>query len=149
MCGDLWLYWHIRGKNLTAREYATSFLAADIGCAPTVGQAGALITAGLASAMLGQIERANDEWAEAYRIAGECAADRELCIAAFIQGFGLLGIDPEAGLRRTTESIERSRALGFTWAEEFASSFDGILNAVTGDPDTVRTRYTEALEIQQ
>ncbi len=22
MCGDLWLYWHIRGKNLTAREYA-------------------------------------------------------------------------------------------------------------------------------
>ncbi len=125
MCGDLWLYWHIRGKNLTAREYATSFLAADTGGAPTVGRAGALITAGLASAMLGQIERANDEWAEAYRIAGECAADRELCIAAFFQGFGLLGIDPEAGLRRTTESVERSRALGFTWAEGFASSVDG------------------------
>ena len=149
MCGDLWLYWHIRGKNLTAREYATSFLAADTGGAPTVGRAGALITAGLASAMLGQIERANDEWAEAYRIAGECAADRELCIAAFFQGFGLLGIDPEAGLRRTTESVERSRALGFTWAEGFASSFDGILNAVTGDLDTARTRYSEALEIQQ
>ena len=149
MCGDLWLYWHIRGKNLTAREYATSFLAADTGGAPTVGRAGALITAGLASAMLGQIERANDEWAEAYRIAGECAADRELCIAAFFQGFGLLGIDPEAGLRRTTESVERSRALGFTWAEGFASSFDGILNAVTGDLDTAQTRYSEALEIQQ
>ena len=71
MCGDLWLYWHIRGKNLTAREYAASFLAADTGGAPTVGRAGALITAGLASAMLGQIERANDEWAEAYRIATE------------------------------------------------------------------------------
>jgi predicted ATPase len=149
MCGDLWLYWHIRGKNLTAREYATSFLAADTAGAPTVGRAGALITAGLASAMLGQIERANDEWAEAYRIAGECAADRELCIAAFFQGFGLLGIDPEAGLRRTTESVERSRALGFTWAEGFASSFDGILNAVTGDLDTAQTRYSEALEIQQ
>ena len=149
MCGDLWLYWHIRGKNLTAREYATSFLAADTGGAPTVGRAGALITAGLASAMLGQIERANDEWAEAYRIAGECAADRELCIAAFFQGFGLLGIDPEAGLRRTTESVERSRALGFTWAEGFASSFDGILHAVTGDLDTAQTRYSEALEIQQ
>ena len=149
MCGDLWLYWHIRGKNLTAREYATSFLAADTGGAPTVGRAGALVTAGLASAMLGQIERANDEWAEAYRIAGECAADRELCIAAFFQGFGLLGIDPEAGLRRTTESVERSRALGFTWAEGFASSFDGILHAVTGDLDTAQTRYSEALEIQQ
>ena len=149
MCGDLWLYWHIRGKNLTAREYATSFLAADTGGASTVGRTGALITAGLASAMLGQTERANDEWAEAYRIAGECAADRELCIAAFFQGFGLLGIDPEAGLRRTTESVERSRALGFTWADGFASSFDGILHAVTGDLDTAQTRYSEALEIQQ
>ena len=29
MSGDLWLYWHIRGKNLTAREYAPSFLGAD------------------------------------------------------------------------------------------------------------------------
>lgn len=91
----------------------------------------------------------DDEWAEAYRIAGECAADRELCLAAFFQGFGLLGIDPEAGLRRTAESVERSRALGFTWAEGFASSFDGILNAVTGDLGTAQTRYSEALEIQQ
>ena len=71
MCGDLWLYWHIRGKNLTAREYAASFLDADTGGSPTVGRAGALITAGLASDMLGQFERANDEWAEAYRIAAE------------------------------------------------------------------------------
>ena len=55
----------------------------------------------------------------------------------------------EAGLRRTTESVERSRALGFTWAEGFASSFDGILHAVTGDLDTAQTRYSEALEIQQ
>ena len=69
MCGDLWLYWHIRGKNLTAREYATSFLGADTGGSPTVGRAGALMTAGLASDMLGQFDRANDEWAEAYRIA--------------------------------------------------------------------------------
>ena len=37
MCGDLWLYWHIRGKNLTAREYATSFLDADTGGSPTGG----------------------------------------------------------------------------------------------------------------
>ena len=149
MCGDLWLYWHIRGKNLTAREYAASFLDADTGGSPTVGRAGALITAGLASGMLGQFERANDEWAEAYRIAAELEADRELCIGAFLQGFGLLGFDLEAGLRRTTESIERSRALGFTWAEGFASSLDGILHAVAGDLDTAQTRYSQALEIQQ
>jgi predicted ATPase/class 3 adenylate cyclase len=149
LCGDLWLYWHIRGKNLTSREYAASFLDADEDGSPTVGRAGALLTAGLASDVLGQVERANDEWAEAYRIAAECEADRELCLSAFCQGIGLIGFDHEAGLRWTSESIERSHTLGFTWAQGFASSIDGILNAVAGDLDTARTRYSQALEIQQ
>src|SRR2546426_6756002 len=39
LCGGLWLYWHIRGKNLTAREYAASFVDADTGGSPTVGRA--------------------------------------------------------------------------------------------------------------
>ncbi len=149
LCGDLWLYWHIRGKNLTAREYAASFLEADAGGSPTVGRAGALITAGLASDVLGQIERANEEWSEAFRIAGECGADRELCIAGFIRPLALIGVDLEAGLRLTSESIERSRALGFTWGEGFASSIDGILNTVAGDLETAQTRYSQGLEIQQ
>src|SRR6266542_4455239 len=93
LCGDLWMYWHIRGKNLTAREYAASFLDADTGGAATVGRAGALITAGLASDVLGEFERANHEWAEAYRIAAECEADRELCIAAICQGIVLIQSD--------------------------------------------------------
>ncbi len=149
MCGDLWNYWHFRGKNVTAREYTGSFLDADARGSPTVGRAGALITAGLASWALGQLERANDEWAEAYRIAATLDADRELCIGAFVHGFGLLGFDLEAGLRRTTESIERSRAVGFPWAEGFASTLEGILNAVAGDLDSAQRRYSEGLEIQR
>jgi predicted ATPase len=149
LCGDLWLYWHIRGKNITAREYATSFLDADSGGSPTVGRAGALITAGLASDMLGQVERANDEWGEAYRTAAELGADRELCISAFCWGVGLLGVDLEAAIGRTSESIERSHSLGFTWTYGFASSLDGILNAAAGDLDTAQTRYADALEIQR
>jgi predicted ATPase/class 3 adenylate cyclase len=53
LCGDLWMYWHIRGKHLTAREYTASFLDADVGGSPTAGRADALITAGLASWALG------------------------------------------------------------------------------------------------
>jgi predicted ATPase len=149
MCGDLWLYWHIRGKNLTSREYATAFLDADTGRSPTEGRAGALITAGLASDMLGQLERANDEWAEAYRIAAECEAGRELCIAALCQGVGLIRFDLEAGLRWTRDSIERSRELGFAWAEAFALAFDGVLNALADHLDTAQARYSQALEIQR
>ncbi len=149
LCGDLYFYWHIRGKNLTAREYASSFLDADTDGSPTVGRAGALLIAGMASWVLGQFERANDEWAEAYRIASELEANRELCISALLRGIGLIGFDLEAGLACTGESVERSRALGFTWGEGFASTADGILHAVAGDLDTAQTRYTQALEIQQ
>jgi predicted ATPase/class 3 adenylate cyclase len=149
VCGDLWLYWHIRGKNLTAREYAASFLDADTRGIPTVARAGALFTAGLASDMLGQLERADNEWSEAYRNAAELEADRELCVGGFLRGFGLRGFDLEAALGLTRESIERSRAIGFTWAEGFASSLDGILNARAGDLDRAQNRYTQALEIQR
>ncbi len=149
MCGDLWLYWHIRGKNLTAREYASSFLGADDGGPPTAGRAGALMTAGLASDVLGQFDRANDEWAETYRIAVLLGADRELCIGALLAGFGLFRFDLQAGIRLMEEGIERSRALGFTWAEGFASSLVGILHTVAGDLDTARARFEQGLRIQQ
>ena len=65
LCGDLWMYWHIRGKNLTAREYTTSFLDVDDVGSPTVGRASALLTAGVGSWVFGHTERANDEWGEA------------------------------------------------------------------------------------
>ena len=149
LCGDLWLYWHIRGKNLTAREYAASFLGADPGAAPTAGRAGALVTAGLASDVLGQFDRANDEWAEAYRIATTLATDRELCIGAFLAGFGLFRFDLQGGIRLMEEGIERSRAAGFAWAEGFASSLVGILHTIAGDEEAARARYSHGLRIQQ
>jgi predicted ATPase/class 3 adenylate cyclase len=148
LCGDLVMYWHIRGKNLTAREYAAHFLDAAAGGSPTVGRAGALITAGLASWMLGELDRATDEQGEAYRIAAELGADREFCVAAFLGALALLGSDLETGLRWTSEAIERSRAPGLVWAEGFASTVDGILHTVAGDLDTAQTMYSRALEIQ-
>jgi predicted ATPase len=149
LCGDLFMYWHIRGKNLTARDYARSVLDADTDRSPTVARAGALLTAGLASWVLGEFERANDEWAEAYRIATELEANRELCMAACFQGLGLLGFDLEAALKWTTESIDKSRAHSFDWTQGFAATFNGVLNAVAGDADTAQTSFSQALELQQ
>ena len=149
MCGDLWLYWHVRGKNLSAREYSTSFVGASTGGTPTAGRAGAFLTQGLASWVLGQFERANEEWAEAYRVAASVGTDRELCLGACVQGLGLLGFDLQAALRWVGEGIERSRSCGFTWGESLGLTFDGILHAVAGDLGMAKTRYSQALEIQR
>ena len=149
MSGDLLMYWHIRRKNLTAREYALAFLDADEGGAATVGRAGALVTAGLASWALGQIERCNEEWSEAYRIAAALDAGRELCVAAIAVALGLIGLDTATGLERAREGLKRARALGFAWAEGFASNIEGILHTVAGDLGAARDSHARALEIQQ
>jgi predicted ATPase len=149
LCGDLWMYWHIRGKNVSAREYAEAFLAASQGLPTSVGRSGALINVGLASWMTGQIERANEEWSEAYRIAEEVGAGRELCLAALCQGLGLLGVDTEGALEWTARGIEQSRGREFEWALGFALSFNGIAHALSGEVDVAEVRYLEALQIQQ
>lgn len=149
MCGDLYMYWHIRGKNVTARDYATAFLAADPGKAHTTARSGALITEGLAWWVLGEYPRASETWQESYRIAEELQDDRELCLTPAFVGLALLGLDPGSGLRWTAESIERSRAVGFAWAEAWALTFDGLLRAVVHDLDSAQEQYSQALEIQQ
>jgi len=149
MCGDLYLHWHLRGKNITAREYAAAFLAADTAPSPTAARAAALTTAGMTSWVLGSYELANEEWSEAYRIAVELDAEREICNAALMWALGLLGFDPDAGKALTRESIDRSRALGLEWSEGFASSIDGILQTVSGDVDAARASYEHALSIQR
>jgi tetratricopeptide (TPR) repeat protein len=147
LCGDLYMYWHIRGR-LTARDYALSFLAADIGGSPTVGRTERWQhRIGLVGA--GPKRRANDTWLEAHRIATEIQAERERCVIAMLLGLGMIGFDLEAGLRFTAESIERSRWIGFEWVEGFAASVQGILQSAAGDLDAARASYSRGLDIQR
>jgi predicted ATPase/class 3 adenylate cyclase len=149
MCGDLSMHWHIRGKNITARDYATAFLAVDGSAARSIGRSGALLTAGLTSWVLGQYEQANGEWLEAYDIATDLGARRERCIASHLRALGQLGFDLEAGLALARESVDESRALGFSWGEAFASSILGILQSVSGDHHGARASYEYALGFQR
>ena len=149
LSGDLFFYWHIRGKNISAREYAAAFLAADATRAPTLARAGALITAGLASWILGQLEQSRDEHTEAYRIATELDADRERCVAAFLGALAMLGLDLDAALELTRDAVEHSRERGLLWAEGFSSTIDGIVQTVAGNIETAHARYSRGLEIQE
>jgi predicted ATPase/class 3 adenylate cyclase len=147
MSGDLWMYWHIRGKNLTARDNAAAFL--ELSTAPTIGRVGALITAGLGSWMAGDMERSDREWFEAQEIAEELGALRERCLAAFCRGLALMSIDAETGLAVARQSQEWGRELGFAWGEAIGGTVRGILEMVTGDEAGATASFSRALEIQQ
>jgi predicted ATPase/class 3 adenylate cyclase len=150
MCADLWMYWHVRGKNLTAWEQARSFLDADAERSPTVGRAGALLTAALGSWMGGRIERAKAEWEEAYEIASALSAPRELCVAAVCQStLGLLGYEPEDASRWARLGVELSREHGLDFTLAIGLVFEGMLNAAAGDPVEAEARFSQALAIQE
>jgi predicted ATPase/class 3 adenylate cyclase len=150
MCADLWMYWHVRGKNLTAWDEAKSFLDADTERRPTVGRAGALLTAALGSWMGGKIDRAKEEWDEAYQVAVAVDATRELCVAAICQStLGLLGYDPDDAFRWVSLGIEQSRFHGFDFLLAIGLDFEGMLLASGGDPAEAQTRFAEALAIQE
>jgi predicted ATPase/class 3 adenylate cyclase len=149
LSGDLFFYWHIRGKNISAREYAAAFLGADAARTPTLGRAGALITAGLASWILGQLEQSKEESTEAYRIATELDADRERCVAAFLGALAMIGLDLDVALELARDAVQHSRERGLVWAEGFSSTIDGIVQTVAGDVETAQARYSRGLEIAE
>jgi len=149
MSGDLWMYWHIRGKNLTARDYAAAFLQLDGHGAPSLGRAGALITAGLGSWMSGRYEQSAAEWDEAHAIAAAVGAERELCVVAFARALALMMLDPASGLAAAREAFERGHAVGFAWGEGIGATVTGMLEAVTGDETAAAASFSRALDIQQ
>jgi tetratricopeptide (TPR) repeat protein len=144
--GDLWMYWHIRGKHLSARKYARSFL--EISKEPTRGRARLLITAGLASWTLRNNQQALEEWSEAYRIAEDLGDRRTMANATVGLAVGHIGIDLDKALHWAAEGIELGRELDYPFILSLILSFDGILHAISGDAETAKARYEEALSIQ-
>jgi len=149
MTGDLIMFWHLRGKNVTAAEYAAAFLAADTRKEPTTGRAGALLAAGLASWMLGENDRSMAEWREALETALLAGAPRETCFADMVQGLGAIAGDQAYGIEATKRGIERSRRLGLGWHEAFCRTVNGILHMVIGDVEAARAHLEDARRIQQ
>jgi tetratricopeptide (TPR) repeat protein len=149
MSGDLWMYWHIRGKNLTARDNATAFLELGVGRAPSSGRAAALITTGLGSWMAGDFERSGREFDEAYDTAAAAGAEHEQCVAAWASSLVYMTTEPREGVAKARDGFERAQKLGYPWGQAFSATLEGILVAILGEPDIAAERFSYALAIQQ
>jgi len=64
-------------------------------------------------------------------------------------GLGWMPFDVSKGLALMAECIELSRRLGFTWAEGFGLTCDGILRTAAGDIDGAQRCFSEGLEIER
>jgi predicted ATPase len=146
-CGNLGMYWHIRGKNVSAREQTMRFLVEDREKKVTVGRSSALITAGLALWITGDFDGAINECAEANQIANDLNAPRWQCMSLLILGLGFLGLGDESGRRFATEAVELCREAGFPWGEGYALSTEGMFLSVAGESNSAEERFASALLI--
>jgi tetratricopeptide (TPR) repeat protein len=147
-CGDLNLYWHVRGKNLTAREISNAFLdSVKSGNVSRSATAAAMRTAGLGAWALGDIELANQEWAAATELARAAGDPVELCFCTLFAVFGLIGVDGELGRRCAAEALELARRLDYPWAVGLALVGSGFLRHVDGDLEDARSCLSEALAV--
>ena len=149
ICGDLWLYWHIRAKHLSARGYARGFIDATTKVGSSISRSKALRAAGLASWTLGHFEDSVEEWLESYRVAEELGDGTEMGLAATCLGLGYLSLDIHRALEWSQAGMPRNRTEASPWALGFALTVDGILHSVAGDAAAASSRYNEALSIQR
>jgi predicted ATPase/class 3 adenylate cyclase len=145
--GDLWLYWHIRGKHLSSRDYAREFLGLVHG--PSRGRARALITAGMASLTLANPAGAVEELLEAQAIAVELD-DSYVVISALVSlVVSSIMLGSERAGEYANEGMARLEGKDFPMLRGLMLAFDGIFHFTAGDSEGALPRLEEALAIQQ
>ncbi len=149
MCGDLLMYWHIRGKNVTAADYASAFLSCDAGGAVSSGRIGALSASGLAAWVLGDFDQARTLWEQALAEAQELDDEREICMQQALLALDLIGLDLDEGMRHATACLQRVASTPYRWTEAFARTIEGFLHAVAGDVAAARAGFEAALAMQR
>lgn len=148
MCGDLWMYWHVRGRHAHGRDWSRRFLALPAAAAFPIGRARALVTTSVAATTLGDIATAIADGEEAERLAG---GERDLLplVPAAI-AVAHLTAGAIAPAREWLEiSVRRSRELGAEWELGTSLNFLGIVETVTGNLTAARSCLEEAASLQR
>ncbi len=149
MSGDLWMYWHVRGMNLTARDVASEFLQLCRDATPTIGRVGATLTVGITSWITGDFDRCISEWSSALEMSIALGAFREISVSHMCLSLGYMSVDPRAGLMHAARGLEHSRLHRFEWAEGFGLTFQGILHTIVGEIELADAALSDALAIQE
>jgi predicted ATPase len=148
IAGNLWMYWHIRGMNITARSLARALLEATQSAEPSADRAATLLSLGLAQWTLGRIDEANETWKAAFEQASDVEHDGLRSRAAFCLGAGSLGLHPAEARRWAGAGASIGMQSGDRWAFAFGGGFEAFAEAILGNSDAARSKFEEALGIQ-
>jgi predicted ATPase/class 3 adenylate cyclase len=145
--GDLWIYWHIRGKHVSALDHSIRFLEAST--ERTRGRGKALNTAGISCLTLGRNEEAFAHLTEAFGIAEELGDAHTQHAAAVSLAVINMFTDLGSSKSWARQSITKLRELDYPFLLSLMLSFDGVFHAISDEGEVATHRLEEALAIQQ
>ena len=149
ICGDLLMFWHIRGRHLSAITFINAFLNAPDCPAISEGKCRALLTASLASWTLGQFEPALEEAKASYKMAKQISSDFYVAWAAFHLGLFYLRFDMELAVKFAQEAVTRCREKKYKWLLAFALWSGGIVNIFSGELIKAKKKFEESRNLHK
>lgn len=149
MCGDLWMYWHVRGLHVRAREWSRRFLERSEGGAGSGARGRALVAQSVASLTLGDGPSCQAGLAEAKASLDE--GDAEFRSVAYISsGVAYLTAgEMDAARQELEEGARIGREAGLVWERNLGLAFLGVVESATGNVARATSLFEEALARQR
>ena len=149
ICGELFMYWHIKGKHKTGKSYIHAFFGATENQDPSMGKCAALLTLHIATFTLGEIEAAKTSAERHYKMAAQLQNGLEMAKSSFAMGFSHLFIDLELAKRYSDEGVIRFRKLANDSWLGFSLWQNGLINLTSGDLEKAKECYSESYSLFQ
>jgi predicted ATPase/AraC-like DNA-binding protein len=145
ICGALWMYWHIRGKHKTAKEYINSFIELTPDDSLSIGQCKALFCLHVACFTLGEIDESRKVATRLFNMAEVLHSELEMAKGLFGMAFGNMFSEFEKSIKYSIETVARFRKLGDDHWLGFALWQNGLFLLISGDLNKAKESYSESL----
>jgi non-specific serine/threonine protein kinase len=145
MCGELWMFWHIRGKNKSAKDLVNAFFEATPDQTPSLGKCKAMMASVVAYWILGDFTSCIDQAHLHYAMAQQLSNDLEIAKASLNLLAGYMFVDSIKAKNYSDESVVLFRKLNHPYWLGIALWFNGIVHLFSGDPGKAEERYLESL----
>lgn len=147
ICGQLWMFWHMRGKNISANDYINAFFAESKNSAPSLGKCSALISSTVSYWITGDFEESLECAKRENLMAKALDDDIEIVKSLISLTMGYIMIDIKKSVSYIQQSIELSEKIGNTYWSATSYYFNGVVSSIIGDLNAAEKSYKKALEL--
>lgn len=147
ICGNLWMYWHIRGKHSSAKKYILSLLEGTEDDEPSVAKCGALFCLHVSTFTLGEIDLSREVAFRLLKMAKKLEDEFEIARGLFGLAFGNMMSEISLSLKYSEDAVDQFRKGSHQYMLGFALWQNGLLKLISGGLENAEQSYSEALSI--